>query len=335
MKSIRQIALLAFAALIVCSATAAGDTARRTLVVASEFNEEPYAFLNADGNPSGFNVDVIRAVASASGMEVRFEKTGPTQAQFADVVLGAYYSDGPQPAIKSYCEPLTLRDHAVFVRKDSLYRNLQDLAGRAFTSPDGSKALPWLESHGFGSGIVRTPSFEKAFQLLAESTCEAVIGDRYQGLAALQSTGLDDLRLLPDSVVPTQYGFALASEEPELTDALNAGLTVVRNTGQFERLRAKWLARLDPVPGKISLGGAYSVLLWLVIPGVLLCIGATISTLSFRKQAALRIAALEAELAEARKAFHDLAYERARQRYVINRLSTVSLVDQIAEASRH
>jgi polar amino acid transport system substrate-binding protein len=315
--------------------TASAENARRTLVVASGFNEAPYAFFSEDGKPSGFDVDLIRAVANAAGMDVTFKTSGAIEEPATDIVVGARYSDRGQPGIARYCEPHTVRDHAVFVRKDSLYRNLRDLAGRTLVAPSDSTALPWLEKHGFGPITLSATTLDDAFQRLEQNDGEAVICDRYQGLAALSAGRLADLRLLPDSVVPAEYGFALTSEEPALSEALNAGLTVVRNTGQFERIRGKWLAGLDPVPGRISLGGAYSVLLWLVIPGVLLCIGATISTLSFRKRSTLRIAELEKELAESRQAFRDLVNERARQRYVINQLSTVSLVDQIAEASRH
>ncbi len=342
MKAIRPfrplLSLLGLAALLTGAAVIAlaeATPARRTLIVSSTFGDAPYSFNDAQGKPAGFDVELIRAVANASGMDVAFETAGPTQEHAPDVILGAWYSTPVASGIAEYCAPHSVREHAVFVRGDSLYRELRDLADRALAAPGDNRALPWLESHGFGPGLVPSGSIAEAFESLASGAIEAVICDRYQGLAIRKSGGFEALRVLPDAVAPIEYGFAVASADSKLADALNSGLRVVEKTGQAKRLRTEWLESLEPAPAKMSLGAIYSLLLWLVLPLALLIGTAAAKTITFRKRAALRITTLERELAAARQSFDELRNERARQRYVINQLSTVSLVDQIVEASRH
>lgn len=46
-------------------------TRQRVITVGSELDYPPYSFVNADGEPEGFAIELIRAAAAHSGLEIR------------------------------------------------------------------------------------------------------------------------------------------------------------------------------------------------------------------------------------------------------------------------
>jgi len=110
-------------------------------------------------------------------------------------------------------------------------------------------------------------------------------------------------------------------------------MRVVQNTGEFEALQKRWFASLEPETKTLKLGAAYSYALWVLIPALIFLGSACISYFTVKKKALARIKELEHQLELERERTDVLEMEHARQRYVINQMSAVSLVEQLAGVS--
>ena len=76
MKATRA-ALALMALLSATAAAAAGEApAGRAVVVGGDRDYPPYEFLDANGEPAGFNVDLTRAIAEVMGLRVRIRLGG-------------------------------------------------------------------------------------------------------------------------------------------------------------------------------------------------------------------------------------------------------------------
>ncbi len=74
-KNICQLLLLlALLPLLSLRAAAAAELTvdRRTIVVGGDRDYPPYEFIDRDGRPTGYNVDLTRAIAEVMGVKVEF-----------------------------------------------------------------------------------------------------------------------------------------------------------------------------------------------------------------------------------------------------------------------
>ena len=239
----------------------------------------------------------------------------------------------PDMEVWQYATPHSTREHGVFVRQESLYRNLKDLNGRDIVVLNGSHAREWMSRHGFRNHLVGVDSLASGLSLLSTGNYEALVCDRFEGLHAVSAQNLENVRLLGESVIPVETGFAILREDQDLAKALESGMTTVKNTGEFDKIRKEWLSGLEPHDTGLKLGAVYSYALWVLVPALIFLGSACVSFFSVRKKAMERIHELELALAREKEKNADLLAVHAKQTYVINQLSAVSLVDQLAGVS--
>jgi hypothetical protein len=232
-----------------------------------------------------------------------------------------------------YAAPHTTREHGVFVRQDSLYRDLKDLNGRDIVVLNGSHAREWLGRHGFRNHLVGVDSLSSGLSLLSTGNYEALVCDHYEGLHEMSAQDTENVRLLSDSVIPVETGFAILRQDESLAEALESGMTTVKKTGEFDKIRKEWLSGLEPHDTGLKLGAVYSYALWVLIPALIFLGSACVSFFAVRKKSMERIRELEIALAREQEKNADLLAVHAKQTYVINQMSAVSLVDQLAGVS--
>ncbi|MFN2351147.1 MAG: transporter substrate-binding domain-containing protein, partial [Kiritimatiellia bacterium] len=60
----------------------------RRIIVGGDHNYPPYEFLDNDGQPAGYNVDLMRAIARAVGLELEI-RLGPWERMLRSLEVGA------------------------------------------------------------------------------------------------------------------------------------------------------------------------------------------------------------------------------------------------------
>jgi polar amino acid transport system substrate-binding protein len=112
-------------------------TGSRVIVVGGDRDYPPYEFLDKNGNPAGYNVDLTRAIAEVMGMKVEFrlgswsEMREALQSGAVDVLQGMSYSEERAGEV-DFSLPHTVVNHVVFARRDSPNVNtLAELEGKS------------------------------------------------------------------------------------------------------------------------------------------------------------------------------------------------------------
>ncbi|MGB9081585.1 MAG: transporter substrate-binding domain-containing protein, partial [Desulfuromonadaceae bacterium] len=117
--------LLLLCAVPVSAQTAEIDVASKpTIIVGGDRDYPPYEFLDKNGQPAGYNVDLTRAIADVMGMKVEFRFGGWSEMRSAlmggtvGVLQGISYSE-ERTGTLSFSPPHTIINHAIFARKDT------------------------------------------------------------------------------------------------------------------------------------------------------------------------------------------------------------------------
>jgi signal transduction histidine kinase/DNA-binding response OmpR family regulator len=209
----------------------------------------PYHFVNADGEPDGFDIDLVRAVARATGIEVDIalgpwnEARADLESGQLDILVGMTMSEERQQTYDFSAAYLTVQ-YRIFVRSgDTSIRSEADLDGRSIIVQRASVMDAYMRR--FTAAPVVTDSGAEALGLLAAGHHDCYVGPEYRILHLLRELDIDDLVCVGKPIHPTSYGFAVGKGKTEIVQWLNRGLAIVEKSGEYDQLFRKWFMDLE------------------------------------------------------------------------------------------
>ncbi|MSM39412.1 MAG: transporter substrate-binding domain-containing protein [Geobacter sp.] len=312
--------VLSLAVLLLFSAvscpTAAGANvqavpiADRTIVVGGDRDYPPYEYIDANGKPAGFNVELTRAIAEVMGMKVEFRLGGWSEMRSAlqsgrvDVLQGMSFSADRAREVE-FSLPHAMVNHAVFARRDSpTVHSLAELAGKSVAVHRGGIMHDMLVREGFTGTLRLTPTPADALRLVAAGETDFAIVAIVPGMYMIRELKLSNLVPVVRNVATHRYGYAVKKGNVELLSRFNEGLAILRKTGQYELIYNKWLGVLEPAQVDLRTLARYGAVV--VIPLVVLLGGFALWSRTLHRQVALRTADLTREIAERRHAEEEL-----------------------------
>jgi PAS domain S-box-containing protein len=228
----------------------AGAKSKPPLRVGSEIGFPPYADIDAQGQATGFAVELFDAVAAAMDIPIRFQpghwdsvwhrlKTGKIDA--LPLVVHMPEREGQV----EFTEPHTLGYDSFFVRKGhkpiksiEQARNLNIIVLREDAAHDA------LASRGFNlRQLALVDNLADGFRLLASGQHDAILAPQLQGNLLRRRIGLESM-IEPGPLLKEyrrEFCFAVRKGNIELRDRLNQGLAIVKANGEYDRLYRKWL----------------------------------------------------------------------------------------------
>ncbi len=136
----------------------------------------PYEFLDKDGQPAGFNVDLTRAIARVMGMEVELTlgSWGDMRRDLAagkiDILQGMAFTEERRAEV-DFSSPHAVVHQTIWNRKTiPLLTQVEDLAGREVIVMRGSVMHDFMLQRHDGARLVLTNSLAESLRLLASGT---------------------------------------------------------------------------------------------------------------------------------------------------------------------
>ncbi|MBF0560254.1 MAG: transporter substrate-binding domain-containing protein [Nitrospirae bacterium] len=282
----------------------------KEIIVGGNRNYPPYEFLDQEGKPAGYNVDLTKAIADVMGMKVKFRLGSWLDVRKAldtgavDVLQGMSYSEG-RAKVVDFSIPHTVVNHSVFARKGSpAVNSLEDLKGKEVAFHNRGFIHDYLVEKRLDVKQVLTETPGSALRLIASGKHDYAIVASLPAAYLIKEYHLTNIVPVAKSVATVKYGYAVRKGNAELLAKFNEGLAILKESGQYQVIYDKWLGVLEPkgVPwGKIiKYGAAVSILFLLALAGSLLW------TRTLKQQVVIRTAALELEVKERKRATEEL-----------------------------
>jgi len=221
------------------------ENSSRIIKAAGDHNYPPYEFLDYNGEPTGFNVDIFRAVCKA--VNIRYEiHLGPwdhVRQQLengeVDLITGMYFSPERDKKV-DFSTPHITVSHSLFVRKNSKIRILEDLSGREVVVQKGDIMNDFLQSQGRSITIVTVTDQVDALRLLSEGKHDCALLSKLQGLYLIHKNKLTGLEVVGSSIQQRDYCFAVQEGNQKLLTQLNEGLALLRTKGIYRQIHNRW-----------------------------------------------------------------------------------------------
>ena len=278
-----------------------GAPARRPLVIGGDKNYPPYEYLDENGRPAGFNVDLSRAVGEAMGVPVRFVLMDWSR-------LHEALADGTVDALQrtpysnlwlreaELTPPHTTIHHAIFARRDTpAVASLEELAGKKVIVHPGGSINDILDGLGYEKDLIFSNTPVDGLRRLASGEGEYAVVAMLPGLFALEQEKLDNIRVVAKSVTSQPYGFAVIHGNEATLALLGEGLALVKQSGRYQELRRKWFGVMDTEAFSPRMVLRYAAVV--LGPLLLLLGGAALWTRSLKRQVDQRTRSLSDALA--------------------------------------
>ena len=273
--------------------------ARTRVVVGADPAYPPYEFVDRQGQPAGYNVDLTRAIADVMGMEVEFRFGSWAQMRAGlmsgeiDVLQGISWSEERAREL-DFAPPHAIVHHAIFARRETRrVGSLDELRGAKVIVFRGGIMDETLTRRGMGADLVRTDTPADALRLLASGQHDYVALALLPGMHILRELQLGNVQPVARRVAAERYGFAVKKGNSELLARFDEGLAILKQTGRHDAIHARWLGVLEPPGVSWSTVARWAAI---VMVPLLLLLAATVAwSRSLQRVVAQRTEALRAQ----------------------------------------
>ena len=237
------------------AATVALPAAETPVVqVVMENASPPFASLDREGQPQGFAVDLIRAVAADQGFRVKLDLR-PWQEVYAEFqqgqgdILGLVVPSEERAGRMDFSLPFEKLVCGLYSRSDRPpLTTLADLRGQRVAVITNAITHEFARRQPWDADIRTYPTLAACLQALERGECDALLGThlitdyqiRLLGLTHVVRSGLE----FPD--INYQLCFAVHSGQKALLARLNQGFYNLHLNRQQEALHVRWLGPLEP-----------------------------------------------------------------------------------------
>lgn len=241
--------LLSFAFLLVmamvlgaCGKSSSGDGS--TILVGVDPTFPPFE-TTTNGKVTGFDVDMIKAIAKAEGLKVQLKqepfsglipslKTDAIDAAVAGITIKKSRMENTNFSNAYYKSGLS-----ILVKSDSNITGIDDLKGHLVATKKGTSSVDYLTSHGFkNKDIKEYKNIDAAYSALENGGADAVVFDNPVNLNFKQDHS--DVKVVGDLLTGEYYGVAVTKKKPDLLKKINDGLAKIKKDGTYQKLFDKY-----------------------------------------------------------------------------------------------
>jgi polar amino acid transport system substrate-binding protein len=224
----------------------AGLVSGGTLTACSDTPYEPFEFKDAAGKDTGYDIDLLRAMADKAGLKLTVKDLpfdgilGSLAAGDCDVVASAVTITAERAKQVDFSDPYFDADQSLLVKADqaSTLKDLASLVGKKIGVQSGTTGETYAKAHATGSTIKGYEDADGLFTAIEAGDIAAILQDL--PVNAYRATKDKTLKVVETYKTGEQYGYAIAKDKPDTLAFVNAGLKALKADGTFDATYKKY-----------------------------------------------------------------------------------------------
>lgn len=325
---------------ITLSVAPAWATDKPKVIIGADRDNLPYE-TEENGTAKGFNIELMRAVASEMGFEAefRFDSWAKIRRDLeqgdVDALAGMFFSEERSKSV-NFSVPHTMVSPGMFVRSDSPIRSFDDLRDKRIIVQENDIIHDQLRHSGITSHIIAVRDASQALKLLASGKHDCVLTpSKLQSEYFIKAAGINNLRSVTTELPQLRYCFAVRKGNQALLNKLDEGLNILRINGKYQKIYNKWFGIYE----QKRLWTTIRYFIFALVIVALLLVASTLWSWSLQRQVRKRTTELLANEVELRNAHAELEQrveERTADLDALNKalLKEISERKQIEEGLR-
>nr|WP_201471313.1 amino acid ABC transporter substrate-binding protein [Microbacterium hydrocarbonoxydans] len=218
-----------------------------TLTVATEGTYRPFSFHEdgGTGDLTGFDVEIIQAVADKLDLEVEFQET-QWDAIFAGLDAGRFDVIANQVSINEerqekylFSTPYTVSPGVIVVAEDDdSISSFDDLAGKTTAQ---SLTSNWYElATESGATVEGVEGWAQAVELLRQGRVDATVNDKLTFLDYETTNSPSGLKIAAETDEAGEQAFVFTKDKTDLVEAVDGALDELRADGTLAEISDKY-----------------------------------------------------------------------------------------------
>lgn len=216
------------------------------------FDQEfpPMGFVGDDGQYTGYDLDLAKAVADTLGLEFVAQpinwdsKDMELESGNIDCIWNGFTMQGREDSY-TWVGPYMANEQVFVVNADADITSTADLAGKAVEVQKDSSGLAALNEDenaelkaSFGS-VTEVADYNTALMDLESGACDAVCMDSVVADYQITSSGKNFV-VLDDALSKEEYGIGFKKGETELASAVETVLKELKEDGTVDKITEQW-----------------------------------------------------------------------------------------------
>ncbi len=225
------------------SSTSSSD---KVLRVGAETTFPPFEFADDKGNYAGFALDLIHAIADEMGYTVEFKSMGfdalipALSSGQIDTIISAMSITDERKQTVLFSDPYYRSGVAIVVRKDNQdIKGKADLEGKTIACQIGNTGSMLAEEIA-DTKVINFDGANQAFLQLKNGGADAVMVDLPVAQDYMKKDADNSFKVVGDVLEAEDYGIAVAKNNTELMDKINAALKKLKDNGKYDEIYNKW-----------------------------------------------------------------------------------------------
>ncbi|MBN1970442.1 MAG: transporter substrate-binding domain-containing protein [Candidatus Delongbacteria bacterium] len=220
------------------------------IVVGDDINYPPYSYLDQNGLATGFNIELIKAVADEMGfdIEIRLGEWSSVKEELLqgdlDVISGMFYSQ-EREAFYSFSTKHNMSVGDIFTREGFVIQDFNDLIGKTVAVQKGDIMAELLEKMGLDIKIIYFNTVRDALYDLANGKYDYAALMKVPGLYTIKEENVKGIINQNINIKNDDYCFVVKKGNENLLTYLNSGLMILKATGKYDQLYDEWFGILE------------------------------------------------------------------------------------------
>jgi polar amino acid transport system substrate-binding protein len=214
-----------------------------TIVVGSDIDFAPFEFIE-DGEPQGFDIDLMTEIAERLDLEAEFVNTSfdtiftqLAAGEFDAIISGITITEERQE-MNAFSEPYFAANQALVVPADSDVTSTEDLDGADVGVQTATTGADFANENFTGANIVEFPTSPAGFNALESGQLDAFFIDL--PVAGANTEDNDALEVAEEVDTDELYGIGVQQDNQALLDAINEQLQAIIDDGTYEEFYTRW-----------------------------------------------------------------------------------------------
>ena len=209
----------------------------------------PFAYVDKDGKPAGFDVEAVDWIAKEMGFEVKHQPTAwdtivaSVNAKKIDFIASGLSVDEERAKIIAYTIPYWEHKWSLVIRADSDLNIVTGLSsGHTVGVQRGTTGANWIEDNLIGKGVDVKMKVYDTFTLAIEDLLNGRVDSAVQDDTMVKEIlkARSGLKEVGTWGAGKTYAYGLRKGDTELLNLLNEGLKKLMNSPKWDELIAKY-----------------------------------------------------------------------------------------------
>ncbi len=223
------------------------------LVFRGDYNYPPLEYLDENGQPAGFTVELMQAASEVMGINMDI-RLGPwyivkeeLQQGEIDGLIAMYQSKNREENF-DFGTPYLYMYHSFFANKENTFKNIENLdklEKPRVILQNSSFLQQFVLSYNKNAKFIIVDTQVEALRLLAGNKYDFALLPSLQGSYLIDKYKLSNIKKIDQDLLPRGYGFAVKKGDTLTMNRLNQGVEIIKANGKFDEIYNKWFGKYN------------------------------------------------------------------------------------------